>query len=71
MSKDIQLNPCPKCNGNIRLMVRYDIGAYAKCDNCKEEQTLCNIDELKIYDGYKIRNSTVNKIKRLWNKQTK
>ena len=64
-----ELLPCPKCNGEIKLYSRFGVGTFAVCQKCKEEFVVCGVEELKIYNGCRIRSSTVRKIKKMWNKQ--
>lgn len=64
-----ELLPCPNCNGEIKLYSRCGVGAVAECQNCKEEFVVCGMEELKIYNGCRIRSSTVRKIEKMWNKQ--
>ncbi len=64
-----ELKPCPKCNGEIKLYSRFGVGAVAVCQKCKEEFVVCGIADLKIYNGCRIRKSTIGKIEKMWNKQ--
>lgn len=63
------LNPCPKCSGDIKIFTRTGVGAVAVCQKCKAEYTICGVDELHVYNGCKIRKSTVEKIQKMWNEQ--
>ena len=67
--KETELKPCPKCNGEIRLYSRFGVGAVAVCKNCKEEFVICGVEELKIYNGCKIRKSTIRKVEKMWNRR--
>ena len=64
-----ELLSCPKCNGEIKLYSRLGVGAVAECQQCKGEFTVCGMEELKVYNGCRIRKSTVRKIEKMWNKQ--
>ncbi len=64
-----ELKPCPKCNGEIKLYSRVGVGAVAKCQQCKEEFVVCGMADLKLYNGCRIRKSTIGKIEKMWNKQ--
>ena len=66
---DIEIKPCPKCDGKVDLYSSFGIGAIAICQKCREEFEICGMEELKIYNGCRIRASTVRKIKKMWNKQ--
>ena len=64
-----ELKPCPKCNGAIRIIIRNDKGAFAICERCKSVYQICGMDKIPVYDGVKIRKSTVKKIKNMWNRK--
>ena len=70
MKEETKLNPCPKCNGEIKLYSSLGVGAVAICEQCKLEFIVCGMEELKVYNGCRIRKSTVKKIEKMWNKQT-
>lgn len=63
------LHPCPECSGEIKIYARTGVGAVAVCQKCKAEYTVCGIADLHIYNGCKIRKSTIEKVMRLWNKK--
>ncbi len=63
-----ELLPCPKCKGEIKLYSSFGVGAVAVCQQCKEEFIVCGMEDLKVYNGFKIRQSTVRKIEKMWNK---
>ena len=64
-----ELKPCPKCGGEITIYTGIFRGAFAKCKNCKSEFDICGMDKIPtINGGVKIRQCTVDKIKRMWNR---
>lgn len=65
-----ELNPCPKCNGKITLYTVVGVGVVARCRECKSEFDVCGVDELKLYNGCKIRKSTIRKIEKMWNRSS-
>ena len=64
----IGLKSCPKCGGGVTLWVNMDVGAFASCHVCKAHYAVCGMKEIPVYDGYKIRKCTKDKVKRLWNR---
>lgn len=68
--KNTTINPCPRCNGKIKIYARLGVGAVASCQECKSEFIICGVDDLKIFNGCKIRTSTIKKIYKLWNKMS-
>lgn len=64
----IELSPCPFCGGGITLWVNMDVGAFASCHLCRKHFEVCRMSEIPVYDGYKIRKSTKEKVKRIWNR---
>ena len=63
-----ELKPCPKCRGEIRIYVATFKGAVAKCMECKSLFDICGMDKIPLYDGVKIRKSTVRKVYKMWNR---
>lgn len=63
----MSLHPCPECSGEIKIYTRLGVGAVAVCQKCKAEYVICGVDDLHIYNGCKIRKSTVEKVEKLWN----
>lgn len=63
------LHPCPECSGKIKIYARTGVGAVAVCQKCKAEYHICGVDELHVYNGCKIRKSTVEKIQKMWNEK--
>lgn len=66
---EIKLNPCPFCGSEIEIYTNFDRGAFAKCQKCKKEFDICGMDKIPLYHGCKIRKSTAEKIKRIWNRR--
>lgn len=64
---ELELKPCPDCNGEIEIYVNVMRGAFAVCQKCKKEVGICGMDRIPVYHGVRIRKSTVAKIKRMWN----
>lgn len=62
-----ELKPCPSCEGEIRILLSIERGAFAKCQVCKKEYAICGTDKIPTYNGIHIRKCTVDKIRRLWN----
>ena len=67
---DVGLMPCPECGGNITLWVNMDVGAFASCHVCKKHFPVCEMKEIPVYGGYKIRKTTKEKVKRMWNRMS-
>lgn len=65
---NIELKPCPVCNGEIKIYTNSLRGAFSECQKCKKEVDICGMDKIPLYHGVKIRKSTVAKIKRMWNR---
>lgn len=65
---EIELMPCPDCNGEIKIWTASGRGAFSECQKCGKEVDICGWDKIPLYCGCKIRKSTVNKIKRMWNR---
>lgn len=63
-----RIMPCPICGGGIILWVNMDVGVFASCQLCRKNFNLCEMSEIPVYDGYKIRKSTTEKVKRIWNR---
>ena len=68
-SEKIELKPCPKCKGRIRLFVNIERGVFAKCSQCQSEFDVCGVDKVLTYDGIKIRKSTIRKVEKMWNRR--
>lgn len=64
-----ELKLCPKCNEKITLYSRFGVGVVAKCQKCKQEFVVCGVADLKLYNGCRIRKSTIGKIEKMWNNQ--
>lgn len=65
---ELELNQCPKCKGQITLFTNIERGVFARCEQCKSEYDVCSMDKVSIYDGVKIRKSTIRKIEKMWNR---
>lgn len=65
----MSLHPCPECSGEIKIYARTGVGAVAVCQKCKAEYIVCGVDDLHIYNGCKIRKSTVEKVEKMWNER--
>lgn len=65
--EEVRLKPCPKCKGKIKLYSRFAVGAVAVCQSCKKEFVVCNVEQLKLYKGTRIRKSTIRKVEKMWN----
>lgn len=61
------LKPCPKCKSKITLYTNIERGVFARCEQCKSEFDVCGMDKVPVYDGVKVRKSTIRKIKKMWN----
>lgn len=69
----IELNPCPECNGKIKIYLHCahgDHGAFAHCTACKKKFKICGMDQIPTYNGIHIRKSTADKIRRMWNRSS-
>ena len=62
-----ELAPCPECQGEISLYTNIEKGVFARCKRCKSEFDVCDMAQVPLYRGVKIRKSTIRKIKKLWN----
>lgn len=67
---EIELKPCPDCNGEVKIYANIMRGAYAVCLSCKKEFDICGMDKIPLYQGCKFRKATADKIRRMWNKMT-
>lgn len=66
---DVNLKPCPDCNGEIKIYLNLNRGAFSECQKCKKEVDICGWDKIPVYHGIKVRKSTADKIRRMWNKR--
>ena len=64
-----ELKPCPKCKSKITLYTNIERGVFARCEQCKSEFDVCGMDKVPVYDGVKVRKSTIRKIKKMWNRR--
>lgn len=70
MAQDIALNPCPACQGSVRIFTHIARGAFAECGACGKEYDICGMNQIPTYKGVRIRKSTADKIRRMWNKMS-
>lgn len=65
----LELRPCPKCGGEIKLYsccsIDVDYNCFAKCQKCKTEYPMPEA-KLKTY-GARIYPASIRKAERLWN----
>ncbi len=66
---DVKLKPCPDCNGEIKIYLDLYRGAFSECQKCGNEVDICGWDKIPLYCGVKIRKSTADKIRRMWNRR--
>lgn len=69
MAVEIELKPCPECEGKIRIFTHIARGAFAVCQKCKREFDICGMDQIPTYNGCRFRKSTADKIRRMWNRR--